>query len=71
MANNAHFINTTPGTPTIVVRDDRGASIVELELQNSVAESGQADDELRAAGWTRSADWTTADDGWVAPVVPS
>ncbi len=71
MANNAHFVNTGQGTPTIVVRDDRGASIVELDLQNHVAETGQADDELKQAGWVRSADWTTADDGWVAPVVAS
>ena len=71
MANNAHFINATNGHPTIVVRDDRGASITELELQNAVAAEGQADDELQIAGWVRSADWTEADDGWVAPVVAS
>lgn len=70
MANNAHLINTSPGNPTIEVRDDRGAPVVELELpeQNSPEE---IDEELRAAGWSRSAGWTTASDGWVAPVVPS
>ncbi len=71
MASNAHFINSAIGQPTLVVRDDRGAPIVELELQNTVAETGQADEELRTAGWVRSAEWTTADDGWVAPVVAS
>lgn len=70
MANNAHLINTTRGNPTIEVRDDRGAPIIEVELpeQNSPE---QIDEELRAAGWSRSADWATASDGWVAPVVPS
>lgn len=71
MANNAHFINMTTGNPTIVVRDDRGASVIELELPAGAAEAGRADEELRAAGWSRSADWSTAADGWVAPVVPA
>jgi hypothetical protein len=70
MANNAHFINA-PQEPTIVIRDDRGASVVELELPVNVREPASVDDELRAAGWTRTAEWTTTDDGWIAPVVPS
>jgi hypothetical protein len=71
MANNAHFINASQGSPTIVVRDDRGASVVELELPATMRDTAPVDDELRAAGWTRTAEWSTADDGWIAPVVPS
>ncbi len=72
MANNAHFITAgTRRAPMITVRDDRGAPITELELPAAISEPGEADSELRAAGWSRSADWTTANDGWVAPVVPS
>jgi hypothetical protein len=72
MANSAHFISAGTGRPPVItVRDDRGAPITELELPDTVFEPGQADDELRAAGWSRSADWATADDGWIAPVVPS
>lgn len=70
MANNAHFIRSrTRGGPTIIVRDDRGSPITELELPASMSEPAQADDELLAAGWSRSADWSATDDGWFAPVV--
>lgn len=72
MVNSAHFISAGTGRgPVITVRDDRGAPITELELPASVSEPGQADTELRAAGWSRSADWAAADDGWIAPVVPA
>ncbi len=74
MANNAHFIVAAKGNaPKLIVRDDRGAAVVELDLPPSVDEPGQADEHLRSAGWTRSGSvvWTKADDGWVAPVVPS
>lgn len=72
MANTAHYIvGSTTQAPVITVRDDRGAEIIELELPHSTTEPGQAEDELREAGWTPSAAWTTSDDGWVAPVVPS
>lgn len=72
MANSAHFIITGAGkAPMISVRDDRGVPITELELPATVSELGQADKELYAAGWSRSADWAAADDGWIAPVVPA
>ncbi|MBA8825919.1 hypothetical protein FHX42_003285 [Saccharopolyspora lacisalsi] len=72
MANTAHYIAASAEhAPVITVRDDRGAEIVELQLPHSTTEPGQAEEELRAAGWTRSAEWTTANDGWVAPVMPS
>lgn len=72
MANNAHFLTAKGGAnPRLIVRDDRGAAVTELELPQSVTKPDQADEELRAAGWTRSSsvEWTAADDGWVAPVV--
>lgn len=69
MTNTAHIQNASPGAQqVIIVRDDRGATITELILPTD-ADSSAADDELRAAGWARSADWSTADDGWLAPVV--
>ena len=73
MANNAHFVTVSAGSPWLVIRNDRGAPVTELELPTSVTEPAQADEHLRAAGWTRSAsaEWTKADDGWVVPVVPS
>lgn len=74
MANNAHFITAKgDAKPRVVVRDDRGAAITELELPESVTKPDEVDEELRAAGWSRSSSvqWTEADDGWVAPVVPS
>ncbi|MGJ7908661.1 hypothetical protein ACOQFL_19515 [Actinopolyspora sp. H202] len=72
MANTAHFITATEDdNPVLTVRDDRGAEVTELELPPTVSEPTEADDELLAAGWSRSADWTTADDGYVAPVVPA
>lgn len=72
MANTAHYISASATkAPVITVRDDRGAEIVELELPSSISDPGEAEGELREAGWTRSAEWTTTDDGWVAPVVPS
>lgn len=68
MAHNAHFFVTDAPTPTLEVRDDRGAALTELELSpNTVTDP---DTELRAVGWSRSADWTTTSDGWTAPVVP-
>lgn len=70
MANNVHFIHAANGRSTLIVRDDRGSPVKTLELPSDAAED-QADAELQAVGWTRSADWTTADDGWAAPVVPS
>lgn len=67
---NAHFMTArSGGTPSLTVRDDRGTPMTELELPRSITDPAQAEDELRAAGWARSADWTEADDGWVAPVV--
>lgn len=71
MANTAHFITVTTSNPTIVVRDDRGASVIELEMPTGTTENDRADEELRTAGWSRSTDWTKAADGWVAPVVPA
>lgn len=70
MANNAHF-NNTGATPVVIVRDDRGSPVIELELSDGQPGPEQADERLRTAGWTRSADWTAASDGYVAPVVPS
>ncbi|PRW64189.1 hypothetical protein [Actinopolyspora mortivallis] len=70
MVNTAHFrLGDTAANPSVIVRDDRGAEVVELELPATIGEPVEADEELRAAGWNRSADWTTTDDGWVAPVV--
>lgn len=74
MANNAHFVTAQSGSgPKVIVRDDRGVPVTELDLPSSVTEPAQADDELRAAGWTRrdSTDWSEASDGWVVPVVPA
>ena len=72
MANTAHFISAKSGqAPVITVRDDRGSPITEIELPESTSSPGETDETLRNAGWTRSADWSTADDGWVVPVVPS
>lgn len=71
MANNAHLIHATDGRSTVVVRDDRGMPVTELAVAGGAAVTEQADEELLSAGWTRSADWSTADDGWLAPVVPS
>lgn len=71
MADNAHLVTSGDrDSPTLVVRDDRGSPIVEIDLPDSVSEPSQADDELRAAGWTRSGNvpWTEANDGWVVPV---
>nr|WP_233628739.1 hypothetical protein [Saccharopolyspora sp. HNM0986] len=45
--------------------------VTELAVAGGAEVTEQADEELLAAGWTRSADWSTADDGWLAPVVPS
>lgn len=70
MANTAHFrLGDEVAAPSVIVRDDRGAEIIELALPKTASEPLHADDELLAAGWNRSADWTTTDDGWVAPVV--
>lgn len=72
MANNAHFITANAGGgPVIIVRDDRGTPVTKLELPAEFSKPEQADDELSAAGWTRKADWSAADDGWVVPVVSS
>ncbi|TWF95400.1 hypothetical protein FHU35_12395 [Saccharopolyspora dendranthemae] len=74
MANNAHLVTAgeSPGS-WLVIRDDRGSTITELELPHSVTEPAQAEKHLHEAGWSRSAsaEWTRADDGWVVPVVPS
>lgn len=70
MVNNAHLIRSPArGGPALIVRDDRGSPITELELPASVSEPAQADEELLAAGWSRSADWSATNDGWFAPVV--
>ena len=67
--HNAHFAVAGVPTPTLEVRDARGAAITELEIAvNTVTDP---DTELRAAGWSRSADWSTTRDGWIAPVVPA
>ncbi|MFR9731771.1 hypothetical protein ACL03H_21285 [Saccharopolyspora sp. MS10] len=71
MAHNAHFIANTGSEPVIIVRDDRGTPVTKLELPVGETRPEQADAELGAAGWNREADWSTADDGWVAPVVPA
>lgn len=74
MANNAHFVTSNSGASAkVIVRDDRGIPVTELDLPSSVTEPAQADEELRAAGWARrpSAEWTEADDGWVVPVTPT
>ncbi|GAA2350282.1 hypothetical protein GCM10009854_30090 [Saccharopolyspora halophila] len=72
MTNTAHFISAKSGrTPVVTVRDDRGSPITEIELPESISSPGEAENTLRDAGWTRSADWSAADDGWVAPVVPA
>ena len=44
--------------------------LTELAVPGATAVTERADEELRDAGWTRSADWDTADEAWVAPVVP-
>jgi hypothetical protein len=71
MVNSAHFI--TAGARRIVVRDDRGTAVTEVDLPASVTSPAHADEELHAAGWRRSGDtaWTEADDGWVVPVEPT
>lgn len=72
MANTAHFISAKAGRAAVItVRDDRGSPITEIELPESPSSPGETDETLRNAGWTRSSDWSTADDGWVVPVVPS
>lgn len=68
MVHNAHFSVEGSRIPTIKVRDDRGAAITELELPSNTITDPDA--ELRDAGWSRSADWSTTSDGWVAPVAP-
>lgn len=70
MVNTAHFI-TAQATPSVIIRDDRGTPVTQLDLQESVARPEQAEPAMRDAGWARSADWTESDDGWVAPVVPA
>lgn len=70
MTNTAHF--TTPEDEriaTLVVYDERGTPIVERELPSSVTEPEEVEDDLKAAGCVRTADWTDTDDGWTAPVV--
>ncbi|GAA0514475.1 hypothetical protein A8924_3674 [Saccharopolyspora erythraea NRRL 2338] len=70
MVHNAHFMPARRGTePMVSVRDDRGAEVTELALPETVTTPDQAEEELRAAGWARSAQWSTTDDGWTAPVV--
>lgn len=72
MANSAHFVTSAADrTPLITVRDDRGATVTELEVPTEVSELVQVDNRLRSIGWTRNAEWTTTDEGWTAPVVPS
>ncbi|MEU6130923.1 hypothetical protein ABZ805_17275 [Saccharopolyspora sp. NPDC047091] len=71
MADNAHFITNAGGAPEIIVRDDRGSPVTRLALPAEISRPEQADEALGEAGWTRRADWTTADDGWVVPVVPA
>lgn len=71
MVDTAHFRASRSGNgPTITVRDDRGNPGRVLDLPESMTEPSQADAELQAAGFTRSAGWTETDDGWAAPVVP-
>ncbi|GAA2364535.1 hypothetical protein GCM10009854_50140 [Saccharopolyspora halophila] len=68
MAHSAHLItNEASKAPIVTIRDEQGATITEWP---SSAELGldQTDGLLREAGWIRSGDWTTADDGWTAPV---
>lgn len=72
MARTAHYRAAgTDSAPMITVRDDRGIPDRELELPPAIENPNDADGELRAAGFSRSADWTQVDDGWVAPVVPA
>jgi len=70
MVDTAHFRSSSAGSgPRITVRDDRGNPGRVLDLPETITEPAQADDELAAAGFIRSADWTETDDGWAAPVV--
>jgi len=70
MVDTAHFrTSRSDGGPSITVRDDRGNPGRVLDLPETITELAQADGELRAAGFVRSADWTETDDGWTAPVV--
>lgn len=71
MANNAHFISDRSAAPTVIVRDDRGVPVTQLDLPDSTTSPGQAEAAMLGAGWIRSADWTQSDDGWLAPVVPA
>lgn len=78
MARTAHYRTVDADKlPMITVRDDRGIPLRELELQQAVDKhsdidkQSDIDGELLAAGFSRSADWTQVDDGWVAPVVPA
>lgn len=72
MARTAHYRTVDADKlPMITVRDDRGIPLRELELQQAVDKHSDIDGELLAAGFSRSADWTQVDDGWVAPVVPA
>ncbi|QIZ38085.1 hypothetical protein [Saccharopolyspora sp. ASAGF58] len=70
MTNTAHFKAVGDETsPVVIIRDDRGGAVTELQLPGAASEPEQADSALRSAGWSRSSEWTMADDGWVAPVV--
>lgn len=71
MTYDVHFIAASSGQPPLMnVRDDRGIPVTELELPPSMSGPQEVDDELRKAGWLRTADWTTSDDGWIAQVEP-
>ncbi len=71
MTCTAHLlIASIQPEPLVVVRDDLGDPIEELTLP-ATATPDEADIELRGAGWARHAEWSTAKDGWLAPVVPA
>lgn len=53
----------------LLVLDDRGTPTTRLDLPGSPTGPDEADEPLSAAGWTRTAEWSTTQDGWQAPVV--
>ncbi|MEV0089024.1 hypothetical protein [Saccharopolyspora sp. NPDC050642] len=51
MTNTAHFKAVGDETsPVVIIRDDRGGAITELQLPGAASEPEQADSALRSAG---------------------
>lgn len=71
MAHSAHLVTTgaTP-YPMVTIRDDAGATVTEWPADPEL-ELSTIDGQLRSAGWARSDEWTTSDEGWTAPVTHS